>query len=165
METPAPSALIASSFSRVRSTNSFGRSTSSFIKSRRLVPTARNFARGFAATARVAVAGSLESTDLKVLIVCPPSYSRQLSLFSEAPCSRCLLSRMDLLDSGDNLGVGTTAANIAAHSLAYFVVAESSRLHSYIFRDVTDIAAPRLFEQRDCRANLSGRAVATLEAV
>src|ERR687893_2390948 len=85
IETPPPAALISASFRRVRSTSSFGRSTSSFIKSRILVPPARNFAFGFAATARAAAFGSLARTYLNGLIAHLLSHARQLLLVDEAP--------------------------------------------------------------------------------
>jgi hypothetical protein len=62
METPPPVAVISVSSRRLRSTNTLGRSTSSFIRSRRLVPPARNFACGFAATVRAAASASLART-------------------------------------------------------------------------------------------------------
>src|ERR687895_1267140 len=91
METPPPAALISESFRRVRSTSSSGRSTSSFIRSRMLVPPARNFARGFAATAPAAPAASVARTYLNGLIGFPllPD-PRQLFLLDEAPGARRL---------------------------------------------------------------------------
>src|SRR5829696_6465368 len=120
METPPPAALISASFRRVRSTSSFGRSTSSFIRSRRLVPPARNFARGLAATPAAAAAGSLARTYLNGLIGFPllPD-PRQLFLPDEAPRPRRLPARMGLLDGRDDLRVGAAAADVAAHPLAY----------------------------------------------
>jgi hypothetical protein len=62
METPPRSGLISFNARRVTSTSSFGRSTSSFMRSRRFVPPARNFACGFAARARAAPFGSFART-------------------------------------------------------------------------------------------------------
>src|SRR5688500_14726050 len=97
METPPPAALISASFRRLRSTSSFGRSTSSFIKSRRLVPPARNFACGFAATARRAAASSLARTYLNGRIPLLP-HARQLLLVDKAPRLRGLFARVDFFD-------------------------------------------------------------------
>src|SRR3954466_5171904 len=98
METPPPAAFISASFRRVRSTSSLGRSTSSFIKSRMLVPPARNFACGFAVTTREAASASLARVYLNGLIVLPLlSDARQLFLFDEAPRPRRLFARMDFL--------------------------------------------------------------------
>src|SRR5918993_3472962 len=118
METPPPAALISASFKRVRSTSSSGRSTSSFIRSRMLVPPARNFARGFAATARAAAAGSIARTYLNGLIGFPllPD-PRQLRLLDEAPRPRRLPARVRLPDRRDDARVGAAAADVAAHPL------------------------------------------------
>src|SRR5918993_1480336 len=120
METPPPAALISASFRRVRSTSSFGRSTSSFIRSRMFVPPARNFAPGFAATARAAAAASFARVYLNGLIGFPllPD-PRQLFPFDEAPRPRSLFARMRLLNGGDDLRVRAAAADVAAHPLAY----------------------------------------------
>src|SRR5918997_2112402 len=106
METPPPAALISESLRRVRSTSSFGRSTSSFIRSRMFVPPARNFACGFAATARAAAAASLARTYLNGLIGFPllPD-PRQLLLFDEAPRPRRLAPGVDFPDGRDYPGV------------------------------------------------------------
>src|SRR5215212_7169068 len=72
---------------------------------------------------------------------------------------------MDLSDGGDDAGISTAAADVAAHTLAYLIVSEPCRRHSDVFGDVTHIAAPRLFQQPDRRADLPRRAVAALEAV
>src|SRR5215204_4921301 len=166
METPPPAALISASFSRVTSTSSLGRSTSSFIKSRMLVPPARNFACGFAATARAAPSASLARTYLNGLIgsaFLPDA--GQFCFFDEAPRPRRLLARVCLLDRRDDLGVSATAADIAAHPLAYLVVRELRRCYGHVFRDVTHFPALCLFEQPDGRADLAGRTVPALEAV
>src|ERR671916_3228740 len=111
METPPPAALMSASFRRVRSTSSSGRSTSSFIRSRMFVPPARNFARGFAATARAAAAASLARVYLNGLIGCLLPDAGQLFLFDVAPRPRRLSSRVRLLDGGDYLGVGAATAD------------------------------------------------------
>src|ERR687893_703690 len=129
METPPPAALISESFRRVRSTSSFGRSTSSFIRSRMFVPPARNFACGFAATARAAAAASVARTYLNGLIASAlPSHPRQLFL-------------------ADDAGVRAAAADVAAHPLAYLVVRELRAHSCHVLRDVAHLPAPRLFEQ------------------
>src|SRR5688572_28726656 len=115
METPPHDSFISASFRRVRSTNSFGRSTSSFIRSRMLVPPARNFARGFAATARAAAAGSVARTYLNGLIAELLPDPRQLFLPDVAPRPRRLAPRVRLADGGDDAGVGAAAADVAAH--------------------------------------------------
>src|SRR4051812_7793790 len=165
IETPPRIGLISFSFRRVRSTSSVGRSTSSFIRSRRFVPPARNFACGFAATAPAAAFGSLARTYLNGLIGVLLSHAGQLLLVGEAPRLRRLSARMDLLDRGDDLRVGPAAADVAAHPLADFVVREPGRRHGHIFRDVAHVAAARLFEQADGGADLPRRAVPALEAV
>src|ERR687894_1053474 len=123
METPPPAALISESLRRVKSTSSFGRSTSSFIKSRMFVPPARNFARGFAATARAAASASLARVYLNGLIGFPllPD-PRQLLPFDEAPRPRRLPARVDFPDGRDYPRVSAAAADVAAHALAYLVV-------------------------------------------
>src|SRR5215213_1695597 len=167
MVTPPPGAVeISASFRRVRSTSSLGRSTSSFIKSRMLVPPARNFAFRFAVTARAAASASLARVYLNGLIVLPllPD-ARQLFLFDEAPRPRCLFACLDLPDGGDDAGISTAAADVAAHTFAYLIISKLCRRHSDVFGDVTHIPAARLFEQPDRRADLARRAVAALEAV
>src|SRR5918997_1988852 len=161
METPPPAALISASFRRVRSTSSFGRSTSSFIRSRMFVPPARNFARGFAATARAAAFGSLARTYLNGLIGFPllPD-PRQLLLFDEAPRPRRLPARVDFLNGGDDARVSAAAADVAAHALAYLVVRQPRGRSRHVLCDVAHVAAPRLREQADGRAELARRAVA-----
>src|SRR5215208_2581643 len=165
--TPPPgAAVISASFRRVRSTSSLGRSTSSFIKSRMLVPPARNFALGFAVTARAAASASLARVYLNGLIVFPLlSDARQLFILDEAPCPCRLFACMDFRDGRDDAGISATAADVAAHTLAYLVVRESCRRHRHVFGDVTHIATPRLFEQPDRRAYLPRRAVPALKAV
>src|SRR5918998_310000 len=93
-ETPPPDSLISESLRRVRSTSSAGRSTSSFIRSRMLVPPARNFARGFDATARAAAPASLARVYLNGLIGFPllPDPC-QFRLFDVAPRPRRLPPR------------------------------------------------------------------------
>src|SRR5215210_6986401 len=165
METPPFVCLISDSFRRVRSTSSSGRSTSSFIRSRRFVPPARNFACGFAATARAAAFGSLARTYLNGLIGVLLSHAGQLLLVGETPRLRRLSARMDLLDRGDDLRVSPAATDVAAHPFADLVVGEPGRRHGHVVRDVTHVAAARLFEQADGGADLPRRAVPALEAV
>src|SRR3712207_4734561 len=98
METPPPVSLISASFKRVRSTNSLGRSTSSFIKSRMLVPPARNFACGFAATAAAAPFGSVTRVYLNGRIAVLLPHARELHLIDEAPRVLGLFARMHFLD-------------------------------------------------------------------
>src|SRR5918993_4792345 len=103
-------------FRRVRSTNSFGRSTSSFIKSRMLVPPARNFALGFAVTARAAPSASLGRVYLNGLIGLPLlSDARQLFITDEAPCACRLFTCMDLSDGGEDARISAAATDVAAH--------------------------------------------------
>src|SRR5687767_14305741 len=165
METPPPDSLISASFRRVRSTSSLGRSTSSFIRSRMFVPPARNFACGFAATARAAAFGSLARAYLNGLIGALLSHAGQLFLVDEAPRLRPLPARMDLLDRGDDPRVSPAAADVAAHPFADLVVREPGRRHGHVFRDVTHVAAARLIEQGHGGADLPRRAVPALEAV
>src|SRR5918997_1834967 len=166
METPPPAALISESFRRVRSTSSFGRSTSSFIRSRMFVPPARNLAFGFAATACAAAPASLARVYLNGLIGFPllPD-PRQLLFSDEAPRPRRLAPRVRLLDGRDDAGVGAAAADVAAHPLAYLVVRELPDRGRHVLGDVAHVPAPRLFEQPDGRAELPGRAVAALPLV
>src|SRR5829696_2846318 len=146
--TPPPGAtVISASFRRVRSTSSLGRSTSSFIKSRMLVPPARNFAFGFAVTARAAASASLARVYLNGLIVLRLlSDARQFVLFDEAPRPRRLFACMDLPDGGDDARISTAATDVAAHAFAYLIVSEPCRCCSNVFRNVTHIAAACLFE-------------------
>src|SRR5918999_3683219 len=102
METPPLTRLISVSFSRVRSTSSVGRSTSSFIRSSRFVPPARNLACGLAATAPAAALASLARVYLNGRIAVLPSHPGQLLLVGEAPCVLRALARMDFLDRGDD---------------------------------------------------------------
>src|SRR3954447_14641062 len=103
IETPPRSGLISFSFRRVRSTNSLGRSTSSFIRSRMFVPPARNFARGLATTAWAAAFGSAARTYLNGLIGILFAHAGQLLLVGEAPRLGRLPARMNLLDRRDDL--------------------------------------------------------------
>src|ERR687898_1532302 len=100
METPPPARLISVSFSRVRSTSSVGRSTSSFIRSSRFVPPARNFARGLAATVAAAPLGSVARSYLNGLIAVLPSHLGQMLLVREAPRVLGPFPGMDLLNGG-----------------------------------------------------------------
>src|ERR671916_1952674 len=147
MGTPPPAALISASFRRVRSTSSFGRSTSSFIRSRMFVPPARNLAFGFAATACAAAPASLARTYLNGLIGFPllPD-PRQLPLLDEAPRPRRLPARVDFPDGRDDARVGAAAADVAAHPLAYLVVRQPRVRSGHVLRDVADLAALRLRE-------------------
>src|SRR5215217_3577432 len=165
METPPFACLMSFIFRRVRSTSSLGRSTSSFIRSRRFVPPARNFASGFAATAPAAAFGSLARTYLNGLIGVLLSHAGQLLLVDEAPRPRRLPAGMDLLDRRDDPRVGSAAADVAAHPFADLVVREPGRRHGHVFGDVAHVAAARLFEEPDGGADLPRRAVAALEAV
>src|SRR5918998_4141925 len=163
---PPPAALISASFKRVRSTSSFGRSTSSFIRSRMFVPPARNLAFGFAATACAAAPASLARTYLNGLIGFPllPD-PRQLPLLDEAPRPRRLPARVDFPDGRDDARVSAAAADVAAHALAYLIVRQPRGRSGHVLRDVAHIPAARLREQPDGRADLPGRAVAALETV
>src|SRR5688572_13486886 len=165
METPPPAALISASFRRPRSTSSFGRSTSSFIKSRRLVPPARNFACGFVATARTAAASSLARTYLNGRIPLLLSHARQLLLVDKAPRLRGLFARVDFFDRGKDARVSPATTDVAAHSFADLVIRKFSGVRAEIFGDMAHLAAFRFREQADRGANLPRRAVATLEAV
>src|SRR5918992_171046 len=140
METPPPAALISASFKRVRSTSSSGRSTSSFIKSRMLVPPARNFAFGFAVTARAAAAASFARVYLNGLIALPLlSDARQFFFLNEAPGSRGLFACLDFSDGRDDAGISAAAADVAAHTLPYLIISELCRRGSDVFGDVTNI--------------------------
>src|SRR4051812_40452384 len=154
IETPPRIGLISFSFRRVRSTSSSGRSTSSFIRSRRFVPPARNFASGFAATAPAAVFGSLARTYLNGLIGALLSHPGQLLFVDDAPRPRRLSAGMDLLDRRDDPRVSPAAADVAAHPFADLVVGEPGRRHRHVFRDVAHVAAARLGEQCDGGADL-----------
>src|SRR5918998_52748 len=142
---PPPGALISASFKRFRSTSSFGRSTSSFIRSRMFVPPARNLAFGFAATARAAAAASVARTYLNGLIgpaLLPDA--RQLLFADVAPSARRLAARVRLLNRGDDLRVRAAAADVAAHALAYLVVGELLDRGRHVLGGVAHVAAPRL---------------------
>src|SRR5829696_703838 len=146
IETPPDDSLISLRFRRLRSTSSFGRSTSSFIKSMMLVPPARNFARGFAATTRAASAAFVARTYLNGLIGPLLSDPRQLFLAHEAPGARGLSARVGLPDRRDDARVSAAAANVAAHSLAYLVVGKLCERRGHVLRNVADISAPGLLE-------------------
>src|SRR5688572_25524453 len=165
METPPGVALISVSLRRLRSTNSLGRSTSSFIRSRRLVPPARNFACGLAATKRVAAFGFVARTYLNGLIASLRRDLSELLIVDEAPRSRGPLTGVDLLDRRNDLRVRPAAADVAAHPLADLVVREPGRRGGQVSRDVTHVAASRLVEQADSGADLPRRAVSALERV
>src|SRR3954466_7798971 len=115
IETPPFAAAIRVRSSRFRSTIWFGRSMSSFIRSRMFVPPARNFAAEFAATSRTAEPGSAARTYLNGLIgpgsarrpgrAALPSHARQLLLVRVAPRLRRALAGVDLLDRGDDAGI------------------------------------------------------------
>src|SRR5688572_16311740 len=165
METPPPAALISASFRRPRSTSSLGRSTSSFIKSRRLVPPARNLACWFAATARTAAVTSLARTYLNGRIALLPSDARELFLVHETPRLGRLLARMHFLDGGEDSRVSAAPANVAAHPFADLLFRELSRRRAYVFGDMAHVAALRLRQQADCGTNLPRRAVTALKAV
>src|SRR5918994_4424600 len=100
METPPWLGLISVSFSLVRSTSWLGRSTSSFIKSRRFVPPARNFAWGLAATVAAAPLGSVARSYLNGRIAVLPSHLGQMLLVREAPRVLGPFPGMDLLNGG-----------------------------------------------------------------
>src|SRR5688572_28490025 len=72
---------------------------------------------------------------------------------------------MDFSDRRNDAGICATAADVAAHTLAYLIVCEAGRVHRYIFGNVTRIAATCLFEHPDSRTYLPGRAVAALKTV
>src|SRR5688572_21287601 len=149
METPPPAALISASFRRFRSTSSFGRSTSSFIKSRRLVPPARNFACWFATTARTAAAASLARTYLNGRIALLLPHARELFLVHEAPGLRRLLARMHFLDGSDDPRISAASANVAAHPFADLLFGELGRRRAHVFGDMAHVAALRLRQQAD----------------
>src|SRR5688572_5097342 len=165
METPPPAALISASFRRPRSTSSLGRSTSSFIKSRRLVPPARNFACWFAATERTAAAASLARTYLNGRIASLLPYARELFLVHEAPGLRRLFARMHFLDRRQDSRVSAAPANVAAHPFADLLFRELSRGRAHVFRDMAHFATLRLRQQSDRGTNLARRAVTALKAV
>src|SRR5436305_1811901 len=118
IETPPFAGLISFSFRRVRSTSSLGRRTSSFIRSRRFVPPARNCASGFPATTPAAAFGSLARTYLNGLTGFLPSHAGQLLFVGEAPGLRRLSAGMDLLDRRDDPRVRSAATDVAAHPFA-----------------------------------------------
>src|SRR5690242_13321138 len=155
METPPRAGLISLSCRRERSTSSFGRSMSSFIRSMTLVPPARNFACGFAATARAAAPGSVARAYLNGLKAVLPADAGELLFVDEPPRVLGLSAGMDFLDGGDDLRVGAAAADVAAHALADLVVAEPRRGRLDVRRHVADVAAAGFFEQADRRADLS----------
>src|SRR2546421_11998652 len=101
-----------------------GRSTSSFIRSIRLVPPAMNFAVGSAAIWRTASATSSARAYWKLIMIAH-----------------------HLLDRGNDVGIGATAADVAAHQLA----------------DLIGALRLALGDQAGGRADLSRRAVAALE--
>src|ERR1700730_3757751 len=96
-----PPSLVSStvlSGSREISISRLGRSTSSFIRSTRLVPPAMNFAAGSAAIRRTA---SLTSLARAYWIL--------------------IMARHRLLDRRDNVGIGRAATDVAAHQFADFI--------------------------------------------
>src|SRR5215213_5046160 len=139
IETPPDDSLISLRFKRVRSTSWFGRSTSSFMRSRMLVPPARNFARGFAATTCAAPVAFVARTYSNGLISPLLPDPRQLFIFHEAPCARRLSARVCLPDRCDDARVSTAAANVAAHPFAYLVVGKLFDGRGHVLRNVADI--------------------------
>src|SRR5918994_3511756 len=141
METPPPAArLISVSLSRLRSTSSVGRSTSSFIRSSRFVPPARNLACGLASRAAAAAPVSVTRVYLNGRIAVLLSCSGQLLLVGEAPGVLRALARMDFLDGGNDPGVRPAATDVAAHALADLVVREPGGAGTHILGHVTDVA-------------------------
>src|SRR5829696_8496819 len=147
MDTPPPERTISASPRRVRSTSWVGRSMSSFIRSRRFVPPARNLACGFAATERAAASASVARSYLNGRIAVLLAHARQFNGVGEPPCPRGLLARVDLLDRGHDPRIGPAAADVAAHPLSNFIVRELRRRRRHILGDMTGVAATGLVEQ------------------
>ena len=71
----------------------------------------------------------------------------------------------DLAHRRDDVRIGAAAAQVAAHALADFVVAEPGGAGAHVGRRRADLAGAVLVEQGDRRADLPRRAVAALEGV
>src|SRR5688572_27974518 len=141
MESPARLRVMSRSGRRVMSTRRVGRSTSSFIRSSRLLPPARYLACGMADRAAVAEAASDARTysNGRMAVLLPGR--GQLRFGGEAPGLGGLAARMDLLDGGDDARVGTAAADVAAHALLDLVVRQARRGLADVLGDVADLAA------------------------
>src|SRR5882762_6697385 len=149
---------ISASSRRVTSTSSVGRSTSSFIKSRRFVPPARNFALVLAATSWTAceVSLALEYLNGRIAgrLLCQYVIDRicQLGLrLVEVPRPRCLLAAMDLLDCFDDVRIGTAATDVAAHPFPDFIIGEldTARLQPDSCGDIAGLSVFRFIQHRD----------------
>src|SRR3981189_1780337 len=103
---PSAVSSTALSGSREMSISREGRSTSSFIRSIRLVPPAMNFAFGSAIAVRTASAMPLARVDSKLITALPPS---------------SLCSVQDLEDRRYDVRVGAATTDVAAHQLAHLV--------------------------------------------
>src|SRR5271170_4425736 len=68
-------------------------------------------------------------------------------------------------DSGDDVDVGSAAAQVAAHPLAYLGIVELDRLLSDVSADRARPAPLHLVEHGDRRADLSRGAVTALQRV
>src|SRR4029077_4065446 len=75
----------------------------------------------------------------------------------------CLI--LAVANGGDDVGVGRTAAYVAAHALADFSVAERNFGGGHVGADMTWPARRMFLEHGRRRANLAGCAVATLKTV
>src|SRR5262249_21007468 len=135
--TPSPFGSIPASGNRLTSIRSECRSAPSFIRSISPVPPARKVAPTVAAAYAAAAPEVGALTYWNGFI---PGVSQQLT--------RLAVSVADVSDRGDDVGVGSAAADVAAHPLTDRVVGRSPFL-----------------EERDGGDDLAGRAVATLERV
>jgi hypothetical protein len=70
-----------------------------------------------------------------------------------------------LKDRIDDAVVGATAAEIAAHPLAQFIVTERYSACDKVLSDITRHAPPKLRRHTDRRADLTRCAIAALEPV
>src|SRR6185369_7544714 len=96
-------------------------------------------------------------------LVCRARVSKRIHSRLSSPLWR-LLSHFT--NGGDDSGISSTTADVARHAFADFVVREHDvSFFANIGGDVTGVALICLVEHRDCRAELSGRAVATLKTL
>src|SRR5688572_2047957 len=143
------------------STSCVGRATSSFIRSRRLVPPARNAVPVTAVTAFTAAAGSAARTYLNGRIgVLLAAYKFPGDGVDRFPC-------VHFPDSRNNIRVSTAAAQVPRHALAYLFVRELHRPRPgpHVRGHIARLAVPCLVHHCDGRTYLAGRAETALKAI
>jgi hypothetical protein len=76
-----------------------------------------------------------------------------------------LVSLLDLADSGHDVWIGRTSADVAAHALPNFFVCECHGVRNEIFGDVAWPSLMRFSQHSYSGANLTGGAIAALKSV